>query len=232
MKKIIYDFDGTLTTSPIAYYPALKLCNINNVDEWKDIIYKKWKDKSVNFVEHFFNLYFNILKENNLPLNDDTFLIGKDELEYSPGVIEYFKQKDSDVKSYILTSNYESWVKNSIIGKYVDEVYGTSFKYENGILTGIRRFMSEIDKIEKIDMIANNNYENVIYIGDGLTDIHAFKHIINKGGTAVLVYRPNNYSVCNALKEENIKIDCFLADFTKGSKLYNFLKELPNISQD
>ena len=222
MKKIIYDFDGTLTKNPIPFYKCLRVCGINSIDDWikkASVISKK---DNIDMYEALFDVYFLSIKQSGLPLNDETFLMGIDEIVYCDGVLDFFKNT-KNIDHYILSSGYDKYIKNTLIAPYVKEVYGTSYVFENNTAIGVNELMSDLRKPEKIDLIANDNYDDVIYVGDGLTDLYAFKHILDKGGKAVLVYHDNDLSVYEALKKEGIDIPCFNANYEVNSELYNYL---------
>lgn len=225
MKKIIYDFDGTLTTKGLPFYDFFKVCDgPKSVDEWILESKKLMEEKNINLYETLYEVLFNIVNNSNLPLDNSTFCMGVENVEYNPGVIEFLKEKDENIKHYILTSGYDEYVMHTDAGKSVDKVYGTSFKYQNGEFLGIKELMDDAKKPEKIDIIADGNYNDVIYVGDGFTDMYAFKHIIKNGGKAVLVHRPGDDSAYGKIKEEGIDVIYFDADYRKESKLYSFLK--------
>lgn len=222
MKKIIYDFDGTLTKNPIPFYKCLKACGIKSVDDWikqADILKK---EKNIDMYASLFEVYFSSIKKSGLPLNDDTFLMGVNDIIYNDGVLDYFSSI-KNVEHYVLTSGYDEYIRHTKIASYLKKVYGTSYKFDENVATGINELMSDLKKPEKIDLIANGNYDNIVYIGDGLTDIYAFKHVLSKGGNAVLVYHNDDLSVYDNLKKQGIDIECFKADYSKNSDLYNYL---------
>lgn len=225
MKKIIYDFDGTLTTKELPFYDFFKVCNgPKNVEEWVFLAKQLMKNKNVNLYEALYEIQFDTIKKSGLALDNSTFCIGVENVEYNPGVIEFFMEKDSNINHYILTSGYDEYVMETTIGKLVNRVYGTSYEYKDGQVIGIKELMSDVKKPEKIDLIADGDYSNIVYVGDGFTDMYAFKHVLNKGGSVVLVHKPNDDSTYNKLKNEGIEVMYFDADYTKGSDLYNFLK--------
>lgn len=225
MKKIIYDFDGTLTTKGLPFYDFFKVCDgPKSVEEWVSLSSALMKEKNINLYEALYKVLLDTVRSSNLPLDNSTFCMGVENVEYNPGVLEFLKEKDENIKHYILISGYDEYVMHTEAGKYVEKVYGTSFKYENGEFLEIKELMSDAKKPEKIDLIANGDYSDVIYVGDGFTDMYAFKHIIKNGGKAVLVHQPGDNSTYDKIKEEGIDIIYFDADYTKDSKLYNFLK--------
>lgn len=225
MKKIIYDFDGTLTMKAIPIYGFCEKCGIpTNEKDLIDMASVVMKKFNINMYEALYKIIFDGIKSAKMPLDNNTFCIGVENVKYNPGVLDFFKENDN-IKHYILTSGYDEYVLKTSIGKYISKVYGTSYEYQDGEAVGVKELMSDSKKPEKIDLIAAGNYNNVIYVGDGFTDIYAFKHILQRGGKAVLVHQPNaDKSIYEKLKKEGINIEYFDADYTKGSDLYKFLK--------
>jgi len=225
MKKIIYDFDGTLTKHSLPFYEFFNICDgPKSVEEW--VLHAKnfMKDKNINLYEALYEILFNSIKNSNLPLDNSTFCMGVESVDYNPGVLDFLGEKNDNIKHYILTSGYDEYVMHTKAGKLVDKVYGTSFECKNGKFIGIKELMCDDKKPDKIDLIADGDYSNVIYVGDGLTDMYAFKHVIKNCGKAVLVHSMNDNSIYNKIKEEGINVISFDADYTKGSDLYKFLK--------
>lgn len=225
MKKIIYDFDGTLTTTSLPFYEFFNICNgPKSINELVCLSNDLMKAKNINIYEALYEVEIDIIRRSSLPLDNSTFCMGAKNVKYNPGVLEFLKEKDENIEHYILTSGYDEYVMHTLAGKLVNKVYGTSFEYKNGKFIGIKELMSDEKKPDKIALIAGNNYKDVIYVGDGLTDMYAFKHVIENGGKAVLVHRPGDNSISNKIKEEGINVIYFDADYTKGSYLYKFLK--------
>lgn len=227
MKKIIYDFDGTLTTKAIPIYGFSEKCGIpTNEKDLMGMASVVMQNFNINMYEALFKIIFDGVKSSKMPLDNSTFCIGVQDVEYNPGVLDFFKEDNNDIEHYILTSGYDEYVLKTPVAKYVNKVYGTSYEYHDGKAVGVKELMSDTRKPEKIDLIADGNYNDVIYVGDGLTDIYAFKHILQKGGKAVLVHQPNaDGSTYEKLKKEGVNVAYFDADYSKESALYNYLKE-------
>lgn len=86
--------------------------------------------------------------------------------------------------------------------------------------------MTDKNKIEAIkDIINKNNIKpnNIIFIGDGLSDYYAFKYIYNNGGTTILI----NNNIDNKLK--NISTFITNNDFSLHSNIYNYILKECNL---
>lgn len=196
MKKIvIYDFDGTLTPYPFSKLDILDKCGYigggNNI-EFKNLIVKKMKEKSINVYNSYYETMFEIVKSNEYILNDDTLSIGANSIEYSNGVIEFLEYlKNNDVENYIISSGMKCYLDRINISKYFKNIYGTTFKYKNNIIYDLDVLITDDKKIDIIKniMLENdiNDCSNIIYIGDGLTDLPIMDYVYKNGGTTIYV---------------------------------------------
>lgn len=221
-KILIYDFDGTLTPYEVPRYEILKKCNCNQqrLMEEISISMKKGLDK----YEALYDAYFRILKENNYQLIDDNFILGSDEATYNKGVESFVREISP--KNYLISSGIKVYLDNLTITPYFSNIYGTTFKYENGIVVGIEKIINGIEKINCIKEIEEQNPNSlIIYLGDGLTDKEAFQYVKSIGGKSLFIIN-NNINVYNKFKEENIIDLGFSNDFTSKGKIYTYIKNL------
>lgn len=125
---VIYDFDGTLTPYSLPQYEIIKKCGY---DEEK--LMNRISEKLTNsegLYEAYYKCYIEILLENNILLTKENVCLGADKVEFNNGVIEYFKNFQSQttgVKHYIVTSGIKDYVDKTVIRKFVDGVYGVTF---------------------------------------------------------------------------------------------------------
>ena len=170
---IIYDFDGTLTPYSLPQYEIIKKCGYNEEMLMNRIEEKLTNSKSL--YEAYYKCYIEILLENNILLTKANVCLGADKVEFNNGVIEYFKNFQSQttgVKHYIVTSGIKDYVDKTVIRKLVDGVYGVTFNEENGIYKDIDMLLTDKKKVDFIKQVQKDNQEtnNIIYFGDGLTD--------------------------------------------------------------
>lgn len=225
MLKIIFDFDGTLTNSEIPSYSFLKKCGFpTKSKELLNVILKYAEDNNQNIYNAFFNMILVALKDNNISFDDSVICDGADKIKYNPGVSKFLKYFAEDAEYYIITSGYQNYIHHTTINKYFKNVYGSTVDYESDGSIKIKEVITDDIKIKKIDMIAGNNFDNVVYIGDGLTDIPAFKYVSDKGGVSILVN--NNDKVYEEIIKKNIKVYHFKQDFKEDSPVFNFIEDL------
>ncbi len=225
---IIYDFDGTLTPYSLPQYEIIKKCGYNEEKLMNRIAEKL--TNSEGLYEAYYKCYIEILLENNILLTKENVCLGADKVEFNNGVIEYFKNFQSQttgVKHYIVTSGIKDYVDKTVIRKFVDGVYGVIFNEENEIYKDIDILLTDKKKVDVIKQVQKDNKEtnNIIYFGDGLTDSFAFEYVNSIGGKNVFIATKNESM--ETYKKLNVKgiIDkCFEPDFSMGSKLSKYIQ--------
>lgn len=225
---IIYDFDGTLTPYSLPQYEIIKKCGYNEEMLMNRIEEKLTNSKSL--YEAYYKCYIEILLENNILLTKANVCLGADKVEFNNGVIEYFKNFQSQttgVKHYIVTSGIKDYVDKTVIRKLVDGVYGVTFNEENGIYKDIDMLLTDKKKVDFIKQVQKDNQEtnNIIYFGDGLTDGFAFEYVHSIGGKNVFIATKNESM--ETYKQLNVKgiIDkYFEPDFSMSSKLNKYIQ--------
>ncbi len=221
-KIIIFDFDGTLTKRKIPFYPGIfKTCLSSKTSLLKAL--SVLSNNAKNFDSDFYLNYYNFLFEvfNTFGNEENNLFYGSDKVDFNPGVISFFKSmnRNKNVKKYILTSGLEEYVKKTKISPYVNGIYGTRYRIENGVLTPTFILTGE-RKPEVIKEIIGNKDCDSVYVGDGLTDVSAFSYVKAHGGKTVLVGSRKK----DARETKEVVDYYFDADFTKESKLYKYLR--------
>ena len=236
MKKvnIVYDFDGTLTQVALPRYLILEKCNIKNGTSNENFLKELNKiknEKNCEAMEAFYEVFFRILDENNLKITMEDFCYGVEKIPYNKGLENYFanitnwaKENEIELNHFILTSGVKSYVENCVYNKFFKEVFGCTFKENNGVIVGIDYYLSTKEKINKLEILqkdSNFRADKTIYVGDGLTDYYAMKHIHNNGGRTVFVHQnENDLDIYKEVNKEKIVDCCEIADYEKDTPLY------------
>lgn len=236
MKKvnIVYDFDGTLTRVALPRYLILEKCNYENGTSSQKFLTEVNKikiKKNCEVMEAFYERLFQILESNNLKITENDFCYGADKIPYNKGLENYFlninnfaKENNIEINHFILTSGVKCFVEHSEYSKYFKEVFGCTFKINNGIITGIDYYLGTKEKINKLKLLQENlntKADKTIYIGDGLTDYYAMKHIHDNGGKTIFVHQTEkDLDIYNEVNKEKIVDYCEIADYGDSSDLY------------
>lgn len=228
---LIYDFDGTLTPYSLPQYDILRN---NGYDDQKimKLVHNIMDSEKKTLYQAYFIAYQNILNELCIDMSDNNICLGANRTKFNEGINEYFNfisNKFNNVKHYVITSGFKVYVENTPIAKYFTNIYGTTFNYENGIATNVDKLVDEIEKVKIIKQISSNcNYtDNIIYMGDGLTDKPAFEYVKKVGGKSILLCKnkDTNETYIN-LKEKNVLNECFEPCFKTNSNLCKYITKL------
>ncbi len=244
---ICYDFDSTLSTHDMQYWLVPKL-GMDIKEFWS----KQDKMKGVEFVLSHLWLTIDECRKKGIRVTRE-FLqnCGKD-IELYSGVRTWFKRlndyalsKDIILEHYIISSGYTEMIEGTPIFREFKKIYGCEYIYDkNGeafwpkfVVNGTTKtqYLFRINKgiagDDFMDVKVNERVEkkrikfrNMIYIGDGITDIPSMTLVKEKGGTAIAVYNESRRNVSERLlKDRRVNFAC-RADYSSGSDLDKTIK--------
>ncbi|MBQ3414790.1 MAG: haloacid dehalogenase-like hydrolase [Clostridia bacterium] len=227
---IIYDFDGTLTPYSLPQYEIIQKCGYTDEMLMKRIYEEMQKESTIGLYNAFYKCYRDILTENGFEMSRDNVCLGANRVKFNNGVTEYFKKFQSSktgVKHYIVTSGIKYYVDETEISGIVDGIYGVTFIERDNILQNIDVLLTDEKKVDIIKKLQNKNNETnqIIYFGDGLTDKFAFEYVHNIGGKNVFI-ASNKKSMDNfqKLNVNGIIDEYFEADFGIDSKINEYIQ--------
>lgn len=237
----IFDFDGTLTNQTWpkfwVWIKKFGFCGEMRNEKLEKALAEYRKKNVGNELETFFGFFHDLLVQHGETITNEELMEGEKYIVYNPGLKEYID--DSLMDNYIVSGGLREFLQNLEIAKYFKGIYGTSVKYDEvGRVIGIGEVMTEDKKIEAIQDILKKNHRlendcrNVYYIGDGYSDLVAMKFVHKFGGKAIFVQQPNqedefylqNHKIYERLKAEELIDFVCIADYRKGSKLWNLLQ--------
>ncbi len=229
----IYDFDGTLTPYALPNYEILAKCGYDGnsiMVEVKRII----NEQNVDLYTAYCIAFREVFEKNEIVFNKDNLCLGVNDLKFNKGVLEYFNKLcyvNSGIKHYVVTSGFEDFIRETKVYKCLYGVLGTCFyTTEDGKYGDIKRLMRNDRKVEAIEEIrSENNVElsDIIYFGDGLTDIDAFRYVHENGGKSILVCSgAKDNEVYQSLNSLGIIDECFELDYSVDSLLYHYVNNL------
>ena len=236
MKKkiIIYDFDGTLTPYPITKFEILDKCGLVGGTS-SPVLLEAINKKLAEGYEHYYaiyNCFLDVVRRSKYTLNDENISLGAEKLEYNEGVFEYFDElKDKNIKNYLISSGIKVLLDRTAVSNYFDEIYATTFKYDNDIIIDTDYLMSDKKKVDIIKKILiDNGYSDddcsdVIYIGDGLTDLYAMEYVKSNGGDSIFVYLDDKNELIKVAENSDAVSYFDYADYSINSTLFNYIME-------
>ena len=251
---LMYDFDKTLCTTDMQAYTFIPDLGMSAEAFWQkasDLAEKKKMDRILAYMYLMLDEAHICRK----PIRRNDFVaLGKD-LELYPGVQEWFcrinqfgKEQGVTVKHYIISSGLREIIEGSSIFKEFDEVFAGEFLYdENDVAcwpknvvnyTTKTQFLFRINK-GVLDLSNDDDlnrftpeesrpvpFRNMIYIGDGLTDVPCMKLVKVNGGYSIAVYpQGKRNKVKDLIKDQRVNFIEF-ADYSENSQLDVIVKDI------
>ena len=252
----IYDLDGTLVdgyfTDDCLYAPH----NLNGIKIWGGSINKAKELNADPYLYHLksFCEFVRKYKPPEMPLTE--FYVQNIHLaKIFPGVNEWFKkitelgkQNNLEIEHFIISASVKDVICQLPFANYVTEIFGTQFELDENqypvwpsvfmsatakpeYLYRISKGLFEISNTSKLFEKSEKNtryvqFDNIVYFGDGDTDVPAMKLVKRKGGTAIAVFADNNKEIVENLKQNNRVNYIAPADYTENSPLYNIVKKI------
>ena len=246
---IIYDFDKTLSTDDMQNFSFIPALGMESNDFWA-LTSKQTRETGMENILSYMYVMIEKCKEKNIPLTREYLnKLGK-EVKFFEGVTTWFKRINAyaeelgyTVEHYVVSSGTKEIIEGTSIAKEFKEIYACEFLFdENGIATWPKIAINYTSKTQYIFRIAkgildpydhvnvNSNvpkripYKNMIYIGDGLTDVPCMKLLKEKGGKSIAIYpkgRPEK--VAQLVEDGRINYIC-RGDYSANSEIERIMK--------
>ena len=252
---ICYDFDGTLSPGNMQEYDFMKALGIKKSKNFWDEAEKIAKKQMADNIAAYMYLMIKESEAKNLPFKRETFKKYGKNIELYKGVEEWFKrttdyakQKGIVLKHYIISSGIKEIIEGTKIAKNFSKIYASSFMYSpNGeaiwpavvlnytsktqYLFRINKGCEDITDDTKINEYVKPEeraipFGQMIYIGDGSTDIPCMTIVKRAGGHSIAVYKSgkNGKSKAEHLIEADRVNAVLPADYSKGKQIDNYVK--------
>lgn len=248
---ILYDYDSTLCNGNMQDYGFFPTLGIAPNDFWNKSN-KFSNDAGCESTLSFLYLMVEECKKHNVKCTKKWLQsLGKD-VVFFPGVIDWFerinkygKQRGVEIEHYIVSSGNKEIIEGSKIAKEFKEIYACEFYYDRKEKTPTwpklvinytqkTQFFYRISKgvtdirdnvtINKKEKHHRIKHSNIIYIGDGLTDVPCMTIVKNSGGQSIAVYsKKKRETVIDLMKENRVNYACE-ADYRSNSELDKVVK--------
>lgn len=249
---IIYDFDGTLTPKTMQEYTLLPKLRINSKSFWDKIVKEAYETGGENMMIYMRQLLEHAKAKDIKISKYEFYKMGKD-IKYYQGVKEWFnninryikKQSNNEIKvsHYIISAGHLEILEGISIKKYIQTIFASEYFYDESkharfpkiVVTDTTKtqYLFRINKgKEKLSESINEHmpedkrpipFDNMIYVGDGLTDVPSMALIKKEGGHSIAVYQKklkDQVSICKKLSQAK-RVDFIAeADYRKDSDLY------------
>ena len=249
---ILYDFDKTLSTTDMQNYTFIPNLGMTPDEFWGETG-KLSKQFEVERILSYMYCMIKIAKEKGIKLTKEYLKECGKAIKFYPGVTTWFKrindyaaERGIQVEHYLVSSGTKEIVEGCSIYNEFKQVYGCEFLFdENGEacwpkmainFTQKTQFFFRIAKgaIKATDDAGVNEktldhrveYKNIIYIGDGMTDIPSMTLVKKNGGHSIAIHPSDDKEVVQQIyNDERCDFICE-ADYSTNSEVDKVIKML------
>ena len=249
---ILYDFDKTLCTTDMQEYEFIKNLNMTADDFWNEAA-KTTNTHEVERILSYMFVMIRECKKRGIQLTEEYLNeCGKNVVLFN-GVNTWFDRINEfgdklgvEIEHYIISSGIYEIIQGTPIAKYFKRIYACRYMYdENGeaiwpaLAINYTLKTQYIYRISKgiLDVTDDYNlnrlqdeslrhiaYRNMIYLGDGMTDIPCMKMLKEKGGKSIALYSAGKKETVKPLVDDDrINYVC-VADYSPNSTLEKIVK--------
>lgn len=218
---ISYDFDGTLAPGNMQEYDFIPALNMGSNEFWKsvkDLAKKHEMDEILAYMQ----VMLEKAREAKVPVRRMDFKNFGANIQLFAGVKDWFKRingyargKGVRLEHFIISSGIREMVEGTPIYKEFKKVYASGFMFDHNDVacwaalamnyTTKTQYLFRINKgsLDVHDNSVINKYvpkdqrpvpfENMIFVGDGETDIPCMRLVKDQGGHSIAVYNPGKH---------------------------------------
>lgn len=251
---ILYDFDKTLAVDDMQNFTFIPNLGMTPADFW-GATDELAKNTGMEKILSYMYMMIEQAKEKGIKLTKEYLnKLGKD-VKLFDGVTAWFKRINAyaeeqgvKVEHYIVSCGTKEIIEGTSIAKEFKEIYACEFLYDqDGIATWPKIAINYTSKTQFVfrvvkgalnshdDVTVNSRigekrvpFRNVIYIGDGLTDVPCMTLVKEKGGKSIAIYpKGKKDKVYPLFEDERVNYIC-RGDYSINSDLDKIVKLIIN----
>jgi hypothetical protein len=253
---LVYDFDGTLSPQPMQEYTVLPELELSPRAFWEEC-QEEAKRHRADPMLTYMRLLIEKIEAKHTHLSKKRLRQLAMGIRYFPGVESWFDRINRHVREvsggkvkirhYIISAGLKEILQGVAIRRHFTRMYASEYYFDHHEAarfptvvindTSKTQYIFRINKgVEDINDSINEYmpeserpipFANMLYIGDGMTDVPCMTVTKNSGGFAVAVHKPRHpqsLAVCRELARAR-RIDYFApADYRAGKKLERRVK--------
>ena len=249
---LLYDFDKTLCTTDMQNYAFIPSLGMTPAEFWKEANAFGHENQMDGILAYMFTM-IQKSREKGVPFTRESLVEKGRDIVLFPGVEDWFARINAygesqgvEVEHYVISSGLREIIEGSSISAAFKEIYASEFYYdEQGNpawpklavnFTAKTQFVYRINKgvldvsndKDLNDSMPDDSkrvpFRNMIYLGDGLSDVPCMKMMRAYGGQAVAVYQPASRQGVEDLLAKGRVDYMFPADYRSGTALESTIK--------
>lgn len=254
----LYDFDKTLCTTDMEDYAFIPSLGYTPSEFWAKANGFGYENKMDGLLAYMYTMIRECAAQ-GIRLDRDYLVRSGEAIELFPGVREWFARITAygadlgvGVEHYVISSGLREIIEGSGIAHEFKQIYACEFYYDESDLaawpkldvnfTNKTQFVYRINKgildiardKELNDSMPDDSkrvpFTNMVYVGDGLSDVPCMKMMRAYGGQAVAVYQKSNRAGVEKLLQDGRVDFIFPADYREGTEfdktVHNILRKM------
>lgn len=250
---IMYDFDKTLCAKDMQNYGFIPSLGME-IGEFWDYTNKIQVSENMDSILAYMYTAMKVAREKNISLNRKSLEEKGKDIDFFPGVENWFERirkfgEDNgvEVEHYIISSGMKEIIDGTSISKEFKNIFASEYIYdEKGEAVWPKTAVNYTNKTQFVyrinkgvldisnDEDLNNSmpddskrvpFQNMIYIGDGLSDVPCMKMMKSYGGKSIAVYQQLDDKVKELLKKDRVDY-IYPADYSENSGLDKTVKDI------
>ena len=257
---LVYDFDGTLAPGNMQERQFIPDVGMTPHEFWTEVDLLASANQADRILMYMYFM-LRKANEQGVPVRVGDFQERGRGLEFFDGVPEWFgrindygKSRGVRIEHYIVSSGNAEIIEGTPVANLVDRIYASRFLFDqNGVAvwpalavnyttktqflfrinkgahdlsddSGINRFVKQEDRPVP--------FENMVYIGDGETDVPCFRLVKDLGGLSVAVFPPRTRNARQRAQRfvNEGRVHCVApADYTRDSQLDRLVQSNINL---
>lgn len=247
---ILYDFDSTLAITDMQNFGFIPSLGMTPEEFWGETG-RFSEETGADKILAYLYMMPKIAKEKGITLTKEYLNEMGKSIKFFPGVLTWFKRINEfgaehgiQVEHYIISSGNAEIIEGCQIAKEFKKIYGCEFIFDpkTGEAIWPKRAVNYTQKTQYFYRISKGATDatddrtineklptkripesNMVYIGDGMTDVPAMIIVKNSGGKSIAVYPKGNEEKSAELVEDGrVNYSC-VADYSAGKDLERIL---------
>ncbi len=254
---IMYDFDKTLCTKDMQEYAFIPTLGMSSAAFWKEANDLTDQQEMDNILAYMFKMVEKAREKKYPVTRDEFRKMGQEVeyfdgvLTWFDRINQIGEKAGVRIEHYIVSSGIKEIIEGTSIANYFKKIYACEFMYDyNGSIqwpkfavnyTAKTQFLFRINKgvltidsksADKLNRFTPENerripFRNMIYVGDGLTDVPCMKLVKSNGGQSIAVYdQEKGKDAAEALKKADRVNFVAAADYSPGSDIETIISAI------
>ena len=232
---IIYDFDGTLAPGNMQDRQFIPDIGMTTSEFWEEVDALAEQNHADGILTYMY-VMLEKARSAGIPVRREDLVARSREIDFFPGVEDWFDRINSygaergvNIEHYVISSGNSEIIEGTPIADRFSRIYASKFLYDGdgfAVWPAVAiNFTTKTQYLFRINKGAHdwrdssiiNRYvpqserpvpfENMVYIGDGETDVPCFRLVKDLGGLSIAVYADGARERAERYREEG-RVSC------------------------